>query len=228
MPVPMASLTQEVVLTFPKQDSASARANLIANAATGLWGSYMIKRMVELHGRDTANWLASLDGNPQAIQSIHAWGERERTYRLPIEVEEADGWQVRGALPSGGPLLAEDRAIPLDISHVRGNQVRIRMRPPVGFWAFNSFAIAYSDGEAVTVNRVAAKAARTSEGKDVLADLTAVDDRYYPMPENTDRAELVFNAPPAKAGMDHTVFLHSRGWYQLHLRDPRRARPRDI
>ena len=95
------SLTQEVVLTFPKPDGA-ARANLIANAATGLWGSYMIKRMVELHGRDTANWLASLDGNPQAVQALHAWGERERTYRLPIEVEEADGWHVRGALPSGG------------------------------------------------------------------------------------------------------------------------------
>ena len=95
------------------------------------------------------------------------------------------------------------------------------MQPPVGFWAFNSFAIAYGDGEAVTVNRVAAKSAKTAEGKDVLADLATVDDRYYPMPENTDRAELVFNAPPAKTVMDRTVFLAlRRGWYRkLHLRD---------
>ncbi len=212
------SLSQEVVLTFSKPEGA-AQANLIANAATGLWGSYMIKRMVELHGRETVNWLVSLDGNQQQIAAIHAWGERERTYRLPIEVEEPGGWQVRGALPSGGPLLAQDRAIPLDISHVTGNRLRIRMQPPVGFWAFNSFAVAYGAGDSVTVNRIAAKSAVTSQGKDVLADLASVDDRYYPMPDNTDRAEIVFRAPPTKPRMERTVFLHSRGWYQLHLRD---------
>ncbi len=212
------SLREEVVLTFPKPERAT-EVNLIANAATGLWGSYMIKRMVELHGRETAAWLASLDKDPAGLQAIHAWGEREGTYRLPIEVDEATGWAVRGALPSGGPLLAEDRAIPLDISHVRGTQLRIRLRPPVGFWAFNSFAAAYGSGQVVNVNRVAASSARTSGGKDILQDLAAADDRYYPMPDTTDQAELTFRAPTRKAGQDRTVFLHSRGWYQLHLRD---------
>ena len=179
----------------------------------------MIKKMAELHGRDTESWLASFDSDPQSVEALHAWGARERTYRLPIEVEETDGWHVRGTLPSGGPLLAEDRAIPLDVGNVRGNQIRIRMQPPAGFWAFNSFALAYGEGEAATVKHVAAKSATTSAGKDIRADLASVDDRYYPMPDNTDRAEIVFPAPPESPGMDRTVFLHSRGWYQLHLRD---------
>jgi hypothetical protein len=212
------SLRQEVVLTFPKPEGAT-QVNLIANAATGLWGSYMIKKMVELHGRDTAAWLASLDKDPAGLQAIHAWGEREGTYRLPIEVEEAGGWVVRGALPNGGPLLAEDRVIPLDISHVPGTELHIRLRPPVGYWAFNSFAAAYGSGQAVSVSRVAANSARTSEGKDILGDLAAADDRYYRMPTDTDQAEITFRAPTRKAGQDRTVFLHSRGWYQLHLRD---------
>ena len=215
---PDGSLRQEVILTFPKPESAT-QVNLIANAATGIWGSYMIKRMVELHGRDTAAWLASLDKNPAGLQAIHAWGEREGTYRLPIEVEEPTGWMVRGALPNGGPLLAEDRAIPLDISHTRGTQLRIRLRPPVGYWAFNSFTAAYGSGQAVNVNRVAATSARTSGGRDILPDLAAADDRYYPMPDTTDEAEVTFRAPARKPGRDRTIFLHSRGWYQLHLRD---------
>ncbi len=215
---PDGSLTQEVILTFPKPEGAS-RANLIANAATGLWGSYMIKQMAELHGRDTETWLASLDGNPQATAALHAWGERERVYRLPIEVEEPGGWQLRGTLPSGGPLLAEDRAISLDISHVQGNQVRLRMRPPVGFWAFNSFALASGEGDTVVVQKLAARSAITAAGKNILADLAASDDRYYPMPDNIDRAEVIFPAPSAKPGLDRTIFLHTRGWYQLHLRD---------
>jgi hypothetical protein len=59
----------------------------------------------------------------------------------------------------------------------------------------------------------------TWDGKDVLPDLAAIDDRYYPMPTNLDRAELRFPAPLRKAAMNRTVFLHSRGWYQLYLRD---------
>jgi hypothetical protein len=215
---PDGNLRQEVLLTFPKPDGAT-QANLIANTATGLWGSYMIKKMVELHGRDTASWLASLDENPAAVQGLHAWGEREGTYRLPIEVEEPDGWQTRGTLPNGGPYLAEDRTIALDISHVTGKQLRIRLRPAVGFWAFNSFVVAYGTADGVSVKRVAASSAKTSDGIDILRDLASIDDRYYAMPADTDRAEVTFAAPPRNAGAERTVFLHSRGWYQLHVHD---------
>ena len=213
---PGGNLRQEVILTFPKPAGAT-QANLIANAATGLWGSYMIKRMVELRGRETATWLSSLDHNPASVAELEAWGAQEETYRLRIEVQEPEGWALRGTLPPGGPLLAEDRVMPLDVSRVRGTQLRIRMRPPVGFWAMNSFAVAYGTGQAVSYSRVGAKSAITSDQQDVLADLGGVDEQYYSMPNTTDRAEITFPAPPRKIGMDRVVFLHSRGWYQLHL-----------
>jgi hypothetical protein len=213
---PDSSLRQEVILSFQKPEGVK-QANLIANAATGLWGSYMIKRMVELRGREAASWLSSLDQDRASVAALEAWGAREETYRLRVEVEEPTGWELRGTLPPGGPLLAEDRVIALDVSHVRGTQLRIRLRPPVGFWALNSFAIAYGEGQDLNVRRVAAKSALTSDHQDVLASLAAVDDQYYPMPNTTDRAELIFPAPPRNPGIHRTVFLHSRGWYQLHL-----------
>jgi len=61
--------------------------------------------------REATNWLASLDANPAGARAVHAWAEREETYRLRVEVEEPTGWQVRGTLLGGGPLLAEDRVI---------------------------------------------------------------------------------------------------------------------
>jgi len=214
---PDGSLRQEIILTFPKPEGAM-HANLIANAGTGLWGSYMIKKMVELRGREAANWLASMDADAAAATALHDWAAREETYRLRLEVEEPGGWKLRGTLLGGGPFLAQDRVIPLDVSAARGDQLRIRLRPPVGFWAFNSFAISYGATQALSVNRVTAQSARTSDGRDVLPELVASDDRYYSMPSNADRAEIVFPAPLRKEGMDRTVFLHSRGWYQLHLR----------
>ncbi len=216
VPGPDGSLRQEVLLTFPKP-AGTQQAHLVANAATGIWGSYMIKKTVELRGRDAQAWLTSLDKNPADALAVHAWAAREETYRMRIEVEEPTGWEVRGTLLGGGPLLAEDRVIPLDVSRVTGPEVHIRMRPPVGFWALNSFAIAYGPASAVAVTRVNPHAALTTAGKDVLPELSEADDSYYAMPDNKDRAELRFLAPPRTHGMLRTVFLHSRGWYQLHL-----------
>ncbi len=211
------SLRQELVLTFDKPPDTT-QANLIVNAATGLWGSYMIKKSLELRGREAPVFLAALDHDLETVKAVHAWSEREETYRLRIEVEEPTGWETRGSLLGSGPFIAAERAIPLDISRVPGDALRMRVRPPVGFWAFNSFAVAYGPGAPVTVTPVAMTRARTSDGQDVAAAMSAVDNDYYRMPHTTDRAEITFEAPSEKPGMERQVFLHARGWYALHLR----------
>lgn len=214
---PDGTYRQEVVLTFPKPANAT-HVTLVANAATGMWGSYMLKKMTELRGQEAGAFLQAIDRDPAVVQAVHAWGEREETYRLRVEIEEPTGWQVRGSIPGGGPYLAEDRAVTLDVSKVPGDQLRIRLRPPVGFWALNSFALAADTGEAVVVKKATMQSARTWDGKDVRAAMATVDDEYYSMPELSDRAEVVFPAPPRQAGLDRSVFLHTRGWYQLHLK----------
>jgi hypothetical protein len=213
---PHGETRDDIVLTFPKPEGA-AHANLVVNAGTGLWGSSMIKEMTELRGRDTAAWLASLDADPGAVQQIHAWSLREELYALKVYVEEPDGWKWRGVHLGGGPFLVEDRVVPLDISRVRGDQLRVRIAPPVGFWALNSFAVDYSVPQALEVTRIAPRTGR-SDGRDIRPELVASDARYYSMPQVGDRAELVFDAPPPHPGMTRSVFLHSRGWYSLHLR----------
>ena len=216
VPSPDGALRDEITLTFPKPEGAR-HARLVVNAATGLWGSYMIKRMVELRGREAPAWLASLQPDSEALKEVHEWIAREDIYRLNVDVEEPDGWHTRGSVPPGGPLIAEDRVVPMDTSHVRGDKLRIRLRPPLGFWALNSFAIDYDDDPKLEVTHIAPFRARTSTGRDILSDLLISDNRYYAMPSTDDRAEIRFNAPPQKAGLKRTIFLHTRGWYQLHL-----------
>jgi hypothetical protein len=216
LPSPDGALRDEITLTFPKPEGAR-NARLVVNAATGLWGSYMIKKMVELRGREAPAWLESLKPDSEALNALHTWIAREDIYRLNVDVEEPDGWHARGSIPPGGPLIAEDRVVPIDTSRVSGDKLRVRLRPPAGFWALNSFAIDYDDDRTLEVTRIAPVHAQTSTGVDVLADLLASDNRYYRMPSTDDRAEIRFNAPPEKPGLKRTIFLHSRGWYQLHL-----------
>jgi hypothetical protein len=207
----------EITLTFPKPPGAKT-ATLVARVGTGLWGSYMIKSMLELHGKEVDAWYAALDQRPSAVDSLFTWNLREELYALQVLVEEPDGWNVRGVLPGGGPFITEDRALVLDVSRVAGNQLRVRLRPPRGFWSLDAFAVNYGEPEfAGHVQGILPREARDQRGRDVLSALSATDDTYYPMPTNDDHAILTFEAPPPDGSLQRTVFLHARGWYRIHL-----------
>lgn len=216
VPDASGSLQGDIIMSFPKPAGAT-QVKLIANAATGLWGSYMIKRMVELRGRDVGAWYTAIDESQAARDALFAWEVREELYALKIYVEEPTGWQVRGILPGTGPFISKDRIVPLDVSRVKGDQLRIRIHPPAGFWALNSFNVDYSQDRPVSLEKVQLATAEDLQGNDVRQDLTAVDDRYLPMPNIGDTADLTFRAPPRRAGTDRAVFLHSRGYYKLHI-----------
>jgi hypothetical protein len=209
------TLRQEVTLTFPKPAGAST-AKLVANVATGLWGSHMIRAMLELWGRDVGEWYTAIDTRPSARDSLLAWNLREEIFTLKVYVEEPSGWQVRGVLEGGGPFIAEDRVVPLEVSRVPGDSVRIRLRPPIGFWALNSFAMDYSADRALLVDTLPLVEAGDS-GRSVRSELVASDSSYFVMPDKGDHAWLTFRAPPARPGLERTVLLHSRGYYRLHL-----------
>ncbi|MGH7624962.1 MAG: hypothetical protein ACREOJ_06570, partial [Gemmatimonadaceae bacterium] len=210
------SARQEITLTFAKPPAAT-HAFLVARVATGLWGSQMIRAFSQLRGTALNEWYAAMDTSPTNAAALRAWDLREELYALKLAVEEPAGWEVRGVLPGGGPFLAADRVVPLDVSHVRGDSLRIRIRPPYGFWALNSFAIAWQTAGDVHITTVNPATARTSDGRNVLPDLARADGRYYVMPNSGDYGYVTFAAPPQAAGTTRTVFAHTRGYYRLHL-----------
>jgi hypothetical protein len=126
---------------------------------------------------------------------------------------------MRGVIPGGGMGA---RVVQLDVSRVKGDQVHIRLQPPAGFWAINSAAIDFSPEQNLEVNRLAPQSARTSAGKDVLAELQATDSRYYKAMKG-DSVSVQFTATPVRPGMLRTVFLHSNGYYRPDVRSQRPA-----
>lgn len=209
-------LRDEIVMSFPKPEGVT-QARLLSNVATGLWGSYMISEMLELRGDEVEAWYDQIDTNPAALDSLYRWNAREETYVLKLEVETTDGWEVRGLLPGGGPFIAEDRVVPLNISGTAGDQLRIRIRPPKGYWSLNWFAVDYGSDQSMSVDTLAPVRAVDHSGRDVLAMLLESDDQYYDMPRTGDYGVVEFVAPPERADSDRTVILHSRGYYRLHL-----------
>jgi hypothetical protein len=108
----------------------------------------------------------------------------------------------------------------LDIRSIRGDQLRVRLRPPHGFWSMDAFAVSYDGVESSTfTQRLRPSSALDQRGRDVLPALLGSDGAYYSMPGNDDRAIVRFEAPPRREGLERTVFLHSRGWYRIHMEE---------
>ena len=210
---PGGPLRHEIHLTFSKPADA-ATAKLLVHAGTGEWGLRMMNTLFGLYGQDLASKLASLDSNPIDAQALKSWSATEDLYALKVWVEEPSGWQVRGVIPGGGMGA---RVVQLDVSHVKGDQVHIRLQPPAGFWAINSIAIDFSPDQHLEVNRIAPQSARTSAGKDVSPELQATDGSYYTAMKG-DSVFVEFGAPAKRPGMSRTVFLHSNGYYRPDVR----------
>ena len=208
-----AEQRQEVVLTF-NNPAGAQEAKLIASATETLFAGEAAGHMLGLLGPQLPAWYEQIDSSPIARATVLGWMAREELFALKIEVEEPSGWQVRGMMPISGPFVSDERVVPLDMSHVTGNQVRVRMRPPSGFWAFNSFAMSYASDHAGRVTRLEPLRAQDAAGRDVLGALRSADGQYYEMKEQGEQATVAFKAPPAAAaGMERTLFLHSRGYY---------------
>jgi hypothetical protein len=214
---PSGRVREEIILTFPKPRNATS-AQLVTRAGTGMWGSHTIRELLALRGSAVNDWYAAIDSSRAAQDSLRMWNIQEELYVLKLEVEESGSWRPRALLPGGGPFITETRVVPLDVSHAVGDSLRVRIRPPSGFWALNSFAVTYDDADRpMAVDTIAPLTARAADGRDLLADLSADDDRYYPMPTTADHAFLTFRAPAPRPGAERTIFLRTRGYYRLHL-----------
>ncbi len=211
----VADYRRQVMLEFEKPESAD-RARLVARVGTGLWGSHMIREMLAIRGEHLEEWYRWVDEDPTARELVRAWSLREELFELKVWVEEPTGWELRGLLPGGGPYVSDDRVVELDVSRVTGNRLRIRLNPPAGFWALNSFAVDWGTGAAFELTRLAPVEALDATDTDLVGLLSSADDRYHVMEETGEEISLAFDAPPSVPGLDRTLILHSRGYYRLH------------
>jgi hypothetical protein len=177
----------------------------------------MLREMLQARGNAIDDWYADVDGSRAAADSLRAWAVREETYGLRVDLDEGGTWRTVAVLPGGGPFITEQRLVPIDLQHVRGETVRLRVRPPRGFWALDAFALDYGVDERVQVDTVPVAYANDRDRGDVRAALLEADDQYHPLPNTGDHAELRFPAPPERPGLARTLLLHSRGYYRLKL-----------
>lgn len=212
----MGPVRHEITVTLLKPPGAK-KAWLITNIGTSSWGSNMIRKTVEYRGNDAPAWLASLTPASDALTEMNQFLEREEMYHLKTWLKEGSSWTQRGTILGQGPLISEDRVYPIDVSHAAGDSLVLRFNPPRGFWTMDYIGVSYEEPTVMSVSPIDARLAIDQGNRSFADSLRATDNHYYSMPDVGNRANVTFPAPPLADRKVRTVFLETRGYYELHL-----------
>ncbi len=147
----------ELTFEFPRPRDATS-ADVIVKAGTSLWGSEMIHRMLELRGDGIDAWYQSVDSNGAAMDEFVAFNAREELYSLKLYVLVGDQWVFRASIPGGASLITEERVIPVDLTGVTGDVVKMRVLPPRGFWSLDFLGLEFAHYPTPDVRRRAVEA----------------------------------------------------------------------
>jgi hypothetical protein len=103
----------------------------------------------------------------------------------------------------------------IDLSGISGNKVNIKLVSGVLFWDMDFVGMDFTADTEPVKTVVALEKATDEAGKDVTSLLERDDDLYLVQPFVNNEASLSFQAPPAIRGLKRTVYLHSRGNYEV-------------
>lgn len=215
-PKRVKDLRDELFFEFPKPKGAR-EAKLLFNGCNTLWGSQVVKRYLDLYGKDVYAWYKEVTNHGPAYFKMLNMHVREELYSLQIRVETEKGWESKGLVIGGGPFVSENKVCLLDIRDVPGDTLRVKLTPPSTFWMINYMAVDYSEDLPVHVREISPVQAVDHNGKDIREMLAKNDNNNFAMPNIGDRAELIFDAPPHREGMVRSVILKASGYYEIHL-----------
>lgn len=212
-PADMSQVRDAIELHFVRPAGAQT-AKLLVNVQNTIWAGSMLKRLLELQGRELPGFYDQLNASEFMRNLLSAALVREGA--LLVSIWNGCEWTDGGYIFDVGSRVAKDQIVILNLENIRTDTLRLRLESTAGFWKMNSAALDYSADLPVTAVEIAPEKAVTEEDQDVLDALRAIDHCYYEMSDPENRAELVFRVPPRAAKLDRSYLLKCSGYYTIH------------
>jgi hypothetical protein len=134
---------------------------------------------------------------------------------LRVSVLTDSGWTDQGLAWEAGPEIVKRQVIPLDLTGVSGDTVRVRLHAPASFWLIDFVGLDASVESPSSVRSIRARRVVHGAPADVLETLSAADGRELRLATG-DSMELQFDVPAESAGHVRSYLLRSTGWYRIH------------
>jgi hypothetical protein len=211
-PAQAAEVRDGLELAFVRPRGAT-QGRLVIDGHNTEWAAHLMGLFLAAHGRETAAWYDSLEGDTDRSRAL---GQRfAREGFLEVQVRTGAGWERRGLIWEAGPEVIKRQVMALDLAGCEGDTVRIRLESAPSFWRIDQVALDCSPERAMAVTELQAVRAADQNGADLRPLLSGIDGRVYEMQSGT-HAELRFLVPPTPGGWTRSYVARTHGWYRVH------------
>lgn len=210
---------EAVILSFRRPPGAQS-ALLQIHAKNSMWLDASYKMFLDEFGRYSDRFKEQ-QMNKSREERL-AW-MLNQNIPLSVWLETKPGqWSRTDWFNLPGPMALRSDVLPLDLSQVWGDTVRVKLSTGFLFWEIDQVGMDFSRPQPASARTLRAVSAFDQKGIDHTQELNAVDDRYYDQAAIGDAATVVFEqAPGPSAELQRSYFLHARGHYEILHEAPR-------
>ena len=204
-----------VILEFPNPGKAKT-AKLAVHAKNSIILDYMIGQFHESFGNLYDTYMKKQQNAPEA--KMRQWA-LDQGIPLSLYIERNGQWEFVDYFHIAGPMKFKDDILQFPLKGTETDPLRLKLEFGNFLWEINYAALDYSPDQAYKTYTISAQTAVTEKQENIVKQLSFDDQDYYTQPEIDNQAIVTFSLP-VMTDQSRTVFLHSKGWYQI-LHDPK-------
>jgi hypothetical protein len=208
-------LTDGVILQFPSPGKAET-AKLAIRAKNSVMLDFMLGKFHDMFG-SAYHYIMKMQGE-QPREELVQW-TLDQGIPLSVSVKRNNNWDFVDYYNVAGPMAFKDDVLEIPLQGNENSPLEVKLEFGSFFWEIDYAAIDYSTAATVTTYTMPVRSAVNERGKDVSRLLRSDDSKYYTQPATENNAVVTFDLPAAN-GLERTIYLHSKGWYEL-IRNPR-------
>ncbi len=203
-----------VIVRFQKPDDIS-HGKLLLNGNNTLWLGALYADFTSQFGKRFNKWM-----DKEEKMSTEKSHKRmlDNDFPLSVYLKVNKEWKRVDYLNMVGTFPDRDMVIPIDFSGVESEEVEIKIESGFMFWELDYLAMDFSENKALEIVSIAPVYAKDKLDRDWTKALEKDDQSYMPQLNRRDITTLQYPVVPHSAEQDQTVFLHTKGYYEL-IRD---------
>jgi hypothetical protein len=208
------NLKDTISLTFNKPSDASG-SKLVIKGKNTMWLDYMYGKFADLFGKRYDKWKEKTNKKPR--EEMMKWIS-DQGMIMSVFLQTDSGLKFVDYFNLPGPMADKEDILQIDLSQIHSDKVNLKLVSGVLFWDLDYAGMDFTATDNFTRSSVPLYSAFDETGKDVTSLLLNNDEKYLVQPLPVNKTDLNFISPELQAGMERSVFLHSKGHYEI-LRD---------
>lgn len=182
-----------------------------------MWLDYMYGKLSDLFGRRFNKWKEK--SNKKSREELLKW-TMDQGMVLSVYLQTDNGLKFVDYFNLPGPMAEKEDILQIDLSQVHSDKVSLKLVSGVLFWDIDYAGMDFTETSQANKTILPLVSAIDENGKDVKSLLNKNDEKYLVQPLPVNRTDLTFPAPELQSGLTRSVFLHSKGHYEI-LREPK-------